>query len=208
MVFLIYSDRLAIDIRQIITINKLEYYYFKSLNTVLILLVPLALIGWTLLLKSVTRHPASSAVFLSAGFVLLLPLTIGIEPLNTSNLDYLKGKRAFTDNENRFIYNSMAERGETPTEEREEDVILYIPNEQGHNIIGTNIIRSIQHVDDCDGEIFYSLLLNDEGRLFNNIARCQHAPLKIITRSDSANHIQSLIAEYGVGSNVKVLAVD
>jgi hypothetical protein len=199
---------LFIYLFQILTIHKPEYYYTKSLNTVMILIVPLALVGWMMLLKLASKHTGSSAVFLSLGLVFLLPLVIGLEPLNTSNLNYLKGKRPFTDRENSYIYSNLTERGLVPVRERKEDVIFYIPDEQGHNIIGTNIIRSIQRVDDCDGEVFYSLLINDEARLFKTIAQCQKDPLVILTRPSIEEQLEKRLDEYNISNNVTVTSVE
>lgn len=194
---------------QYLTINKTEYYYTKTLNTVLIVAVPIAITGWFLLVRIlVDKFESITATFLSVGLVICLPLIIGLEPLNTSNLSYVQGKRAFSRYENTFMYDDMSKRAEVPVRERQADTIFYVPNEQGHNIIGTNIIRSIQKIDDCDGRIFYQLLANNETTLFDAIENCQTSPLTIVTRPESLVHISTLVNERHLDDRVTILSIE
>jgi len=53
------------------------------------------------------------------------------------------------------------------------------------NIVGTNILRSIQPVNHCDDLQFTDLLNDNTAALFQTISSCQVAQLTILTQSNS-----------------------
>jgi len=199
---------LIIYIFQILTIGKPEYYYFKTLNTVIIVVLPLAIIGWLMLIRIMAiEYGRLTTLIASASLLICLPLVIGIQPLNTSNLGYIKGKREFSTTENSLIYNSLSTRAKVPITERTEDVIFFTPNQVGHNIVGTNILRTIQPVDNCDAIIFTTLLTNDQSALFKVLSSCSSAQLTIVTRPDTYQILMNDVTSNRLGHRVKILVV-
>lgn len=193
---------------QIISVHTTRYYFTKNLNVLMVLIVPIALVGWLMLIKLVgERYTGAGKFFLGASSVLLLPLVIGIDPINTSDLGYVKGDRGFSFNENAYMYNSMSARAKVPITDRQSDVIFYTPGQRDHNIVGTNIVRSIQPVDSCDNQQFTDLLNDNEPGLLRTIAACQRSPLTIVTNNDSYRPLVLMIKSASLNNKVKVVAV-
>ena len=199
---------LFIYVFQILTIGKPEYYYFKTLNTVIIVALPLAIVGWLMLTKlAFSGLDQLTTLALSAGLLICLPLVIGINPLNTSNVGYVLGKREFSASEDAFIYNNLSNRAKVPLSQRTEDVIFFTPDIIGHNIVGTNILRSIQPVDSCDAKIFAALEVNNEPALLKSLSTCESAHMTIVTRPAFYKTLRSDIAAHHISNKVTVLAI-
>lgn len=202
------ATALFIYLFQILTIEKPEYYFYKTLNTFLVLALPLAIVGWLCLIRLVNREAeVLTALCVSAGLVLCLPLIIGVDPTNTSNLSYLKGSRGMSLEDSTFIYNDMDKRAKVAFAERTVDTLFYVPDDVGHNIIASNIVRSIQKVDGCDSKIFYDMLTSDDDGFYANIKDCQTDPLVLVTKPETLEQVKADLRRYEIGSNVTVISV-
>jgi len=197
-----------IYIFQILTINKPEYYFFKSLTTVMIIAAPMAIIGWLLFFRLLAQGlTLLSSVGLAIGFTVCMVVSVGIEPINTSNLSFIKGSRSFTNNENIYIFDSINNRSLINVKTRTTDVIMFTPGEVAHNIVGTNILRSIQTVDDCDGKIFDSLQKDNETLLLLAIDGCTKNKIIIVTKPQSYPEIVSRLNYIGNRDKVTVVPI-
>ncbi len=201
-----------IYIFQMATINHIEYYTYKTLNTGVIIGLPMAIIGWLWLLRNIqSRQSYITKLALSGTFLVGLPLCLGLNPVNASTLGYIHAnKRAFTGKELTFIYNSLNERAAINFRYRGEDVVaFYTPGMYGHNVIGTNLLRSIQHIDPCENHVFSAILADDEQKIITDVKRCsiprQH--LTIITSQQEEPHLASLVAASGLDYRISVEAL-
>jgi hypothetical protein len=199
---------LFIYLFQIVTVHHTEYYFVKTLNTLMIIAIPVAITGWGLLLRLIAlRYGYVNSIFMSCGLVFLLPLIIGIEPLNTSNLGYIKGDRGFTFTEDSYMYKNMAERAKVNIASRRTDTIFFTPGLTDHNIIATNIIRSIQPVDTCDDKMFTQLLKDNVNGLFDTVSKCQSSHLTIVTSPQTYDVLRNLVSDRNLNNKVTIQAV-
>lgn len=172
----------------------------------MIVALPLAIIGWlTLLDRANERYSLMVSLCLACGLIMCLLLVIGAEPTNDSFLRYIHGARPLTLSENAFIYTSVSERGRINVVSRSGDVIFYTPNDISRNIIGSNILRSIQHVDGCDNGIFTALLNDNQTNLFDTVKGCPATPLSIATNQGSYNQLLKAVGSRQLGDRVNIL---
>lgn len=205
------SFTLFIYIFQILTIGKPEYYYYKTLNTAVITALPFAIYGWTLVLRSLLDNTGKvNSIALSSAAVFLLPLTIGIEPLNTSNLSYLKGVRALTSSENEFISKSLASREKNKViGDGWQDIVFYIPNDVGHNVIATNMARTTNRIDSCDNVAFSSILQDNLELLITTLGNCpEYEKPTIVTRHEHYDTIKDIVQQQGFEGKIELVSVN
>ena len=195
---------------QILTIQQPQYYYYKTLYTAMIVAMPMAIIGWLLLIELVTnKYRQLTAVILVFGLLICFPLIIGIQPPNGDSLfNYVIGRRALTTTESAYIYNSVSARARVPLDKRTSDVIFYEPGQIVDNIVATNILRGIKPVTNCDNEMFNDLFNDSETGLFSTIKGCETNPLTIVTNPDSYQLLKNLASSYNLGSNVTIRQID
>lgn len=204
----LFVTALFIYMFQVLTIDKPEYYFFKTLNTFLIVAVPLAVVGWLQLIRVLNRdNQPLVAACIAIGAVCCLPLIIGVDPVNTSNLGYLKGDRTMSLEDSSFIYSDMDKRSKIYFADRKSDTLFYVPGQVAHNIIASNIVRSIQKVDGCDAKLFLSILQEREADFFNDVRECQKNPLTIVTKPETFQQVKGLAEQYNVGPNVTIISV-
>ena len=85
---------------------------------------------------------------------------------------------------------------------------MYEPGDIGHNIVGTNILRSIQPVNHCDDLQFTDLLNDNTAALFQTISSCQVAQLTILTQSNSYTALVQEAQLYNLGSNIHIVSLN
>lgn len=190
---------------QIATIGKIEYYTLKTLNLAIIITLPIAVVGWALLLEKIhDKQTTGTKISLSLLFLLLLPMIIGINPTNSSTLGYIWGKRPLTTKDVNYIAQSFTDRSQTPIAERSNNIIFFYKNDFGRNVIGTNLSRTIQHVDGCNDRLFRAVLVNNEQVFLSSLQACSNAQqdITVVTGSDYIEQLETLAADMGIGSNV------
>lgn len=191
---------------QVATLHQPQYYYYKTLYAAMAVALPIGVTGWLLLFERVARsYSGLVAVFFAFGLAMCVPLIIGIEPVNDALLTYVHGTRPFTIDEDAYIYNSISERSQLPIAQRTADVIFYTPGQIGQNIVGTNILRSMQHINGCDDRTFTQLLNDNQSGLFSTLKGCQSSPLTIVTQPPSYALLKSLVTVYGLNGTVSVV---
>lgn len=144
------SCSLLIYVFQMITALKPEYYYTKTLNTALVLLVPIAIIGWVGLFEKLTSKLDVQS-HLGIGLILLasLPLVLGLDPVNTSTVEYILGRREFSPSENLKIFNDIEEQSRLDYRQRKSYSFMYMRDNYGYTVVGSNILNSMQHLTTC-----------------------------------------------------------
>jgi len=194
---------------QIFTVHSAQYYYFKTLDAFIICAIPLAIIGWLSLLKFISdRFDNLTVVIIAIGTLIALPIVIGIQPPNDALFTYIHGSRSIDPREGAYIYDSISQRSKVPIQNRLADVIMYEPGDIGHNIVGTNILRSIQPVNHCDDLQFTDLLNDNTAALFQTISSCQVAQLTILTQSNSYTALVQEAQLYNLGSNIHIVSLN
>lgn len=197
-----------IYIFQTLTIHSAQYYYIKTLGAVMIVAMPMAIIGWLMIIELILKNYSKLlASAFTLALICFLPLAIGINPVNDNLLSYIHGVRPFTLSENLYMYNNLSIRARTSIVNRTSESIYFIPGQISPTIVGTNILRSIQHVSSCDDQTFTQLLNGDSNNIFNVIANCQKVPLTIATNTSSYNEVQNLVKSHDLINKVTVVQI-
>lgn len=190
---------------QVITILRPEYYYFKTLNTAVIFCLPFAIAGWGLLVTELFEKNRSTGLLAALLFISLLPLVIGINPTNTSNTEYLLGRRSLTETENVAISRDLTEQASGTTIKH--DSIFFSTMDHGHNIIATNMSRTAQHIDGCDNNAFSAILQNNLDALLMTLGTCDTTDAQILNvRPDDLTFVQERATTLGVSNKITIVA--
>lgn len=204
---------LMIYLFQMITAGHTEYYYFKTLNTAMIVAAPLAVLGWLLLFyrsfESMPKSLNTAAISLAA--VVALPLTIGVEPTNTSNVNYVKGNRTFISSENEDIFNLITERGEQRSKGQPvPDYIVFVPHQYAYNLIGTVTFKSTSRISPCN-EVAFNIMLQDNiDDMFSALKKCpaQTQKLVILTKRSYISEFTQQIQKNNLDRHVTVQVIE
>lgn len=198
---------LFIYIFQFITIHGPQYYYYKTLDTAMIVALPLGIVGWGLFIEYMAgKLEYTTSVLIAVGLLVCLPLVIGIQSPNDPDLlSYIEGHRTFSVNEANFMYKSISARGIVPVKSRHVAAIFYVPGNAATNTVGTNILRSVQPSDSCDAAIFYSLLVEND--LLSSIKNCKSRNIEIVTPSTYYPAMYNAVVQAGLTHKVKVISV-
>lgn len=196
-----------------ITAGHTEYYYFKTLNTAMIVAAPLAVLGWLLLFyrsfESMPKSLNTAAISLAA--VVALPLTIGVEPTNTSNVNYVKGNRTFISSENEDIFNLITERGEQRSKGQPvPDYIVFVPHQYAYNLIGTVTFKSTSRISPCN-EVAFNIMLQDNiDDMFSALKKCpaQTQKLVILTKRSYISEFTQQIQKNNLDRHVTVQVIE
>ncbi len=209
MTFLL-AFSLVIYLFQFATIHGSQYYFYKTLDTALIIAIPISIVGWLGLLDLInTGLDLAATVMFICGLLVCLPLIVGVQsPNDPGLLKYVGGRRSISFSENQYFYDSLSYRAKVPLAKRDATVIFDIPGDVGDSIIGSNILRSIQPVNSCDNAIFNNLLINNQSGLFSAIKTCAPEPLKIATISVDYKAIDGLVNTYGIANKVSVVQLN
>ena len=194
---------------QIVTVHSPEYYYYKTIDAFILCATPLALVGWLRLLRFISNsYNGLTAIVMVVGVLMAIPIVIGIEPPNYALLTYIHGGRAISPVESAYIYGSISQRAQVPLSSRTADVIMFEPGDPGFTLVGTNILRSIQPVNNCDDLQFTDLLNDNPAALFQTIHSCQVTPLTIVTQQNSYAALVQLAKNYNVYSNIHIQSIE
>lgn len=204
---------LLIYLFQMVTAGHTEYYFYKTLNTTMIVAAPLAVLGWSFLFTRSLALAQTSLVTLavSAVAVIALPLVIGVEPTNTSNVDYVKGNRTFISSENEDIFSLITERGEQRAKGHVvSDYIVFVPHQYAYNLIGTSTFKSTSRISPCNEKAFNSMLQDNIDNMFSILKICpsQSQKLVILTKQAYLSEFEKQVHENSLESRVAVQVIE
>ncbi|MGH7196896.1 MAG: hypothetical protein ACREGJ_04000 [Candidatus Saccharimonadales bacterium] len=202
---------LFIFLFQMYSIGKIEYYSLKTINTFVVVSLPLAIVGiYALLERASQGYSRLTQIAITLLTLFSLPIIIGVNPTNTSNLAYLVGRRDLSSSEITYIHHSLDERSKVPVEHRTQDVIFYTPGRVGHNIVASNILRSIQHIDTCDDKAFSALLQDSPDALVKSVSTCgiKERELTVVTQKKYYEAVKSLFSNPSFAEKVRIVALD
>jgi hypothetical protein len=195
---------------QIITIKSPQYYYYKTLDTALIVALPMAIVGWMYLINYInSKQQYLIGLFIACTLIIVLPLVIGFQsPNDPSLLTYVAGRRSISLNESTYIYDSVSARGMVQLSKRTPSVFFDVPGDIGDNIVASNMLRAIQPVNSCDNAIFSNLLTNNQPGVFTSIKKCNNEAITIVTRSSNYQQVVALALTYGLTNRIKIITVN
>ena len=211
MVVCLLAFSLFIFVFQYATIHQLEYYFYKTLYTAVIVALPLAIVGWLLLLDLASRQLSSINLgIIAIGLLISLPLVIGFQAPNDPSLaNYILGKRDINYDEAKFIYNSLATRSKIPLTKRDDDVFMYSPDDMGHNQVATNILGSFEHQNNCDALIMSNITNSNLAGIFSSIQNdCKGEAITMVTRPQYLEQLKNIADTYKLDSNFKLKAIE
>lgn len=182
---------LFIFVFQQLTAGHTEYYFTKTMNTFYIPSLFVAICGYVLIARSLIKSTSyGEKVLIYLLLIIGLPLMLGLEPVNTSNLGYVKGYREFTPQENVILFNNIVESTSTPIKQRSADTFFYKAGNYGYTVVANNILRSTQPVGECEEAIFSDLARSDEYKLTESLRGCLSTnEITIYTDKDSVLRI-------------------
>lgn len=202
---------LFIYLYQYLTAGTSGYYFLKTLNTVMIIAVPISTVGITLALATLKDRLSNlSIVSLYAIAFIAIVFIIGIEPLNTSNVQYALGHRTFNSTQNEFIFNQIAALGHVKPQDRHNTVLFYEPGITGFSVIGSSILKNISVIGSCYETVAPTLYSSQPTDLFVAIAAtCMHTPGDVIIVTTQQNKLafEKYVNQYGLARKVVVASI-
>lgn len=204
---------LAIALYQVKLIGHIEYYFFKPLGTAMILLMPIAFTGWVYLLESLTNKlDLSSKLLIATAFIVSLPLVVGVNPVNTSHLQYILGNRTFSTQESTEMYSIIAARPIAKDVTKDEIAIGFIPEDAPYNIIVSNLLNTNAiRVNKCQARLYgVATVASTTDDLIKALQKCsnQDGGVTILTRGSSYDDVQNALQSANLAIQPTLQKVD
>lgn len=139
----------ALYIIQITTVHEPRYYFFKAMYVPLALIVPFAILGFTLLLLDIQKK--SSAILTGVSLTLLVVASLFIispNPNSEPTYEYFTGIRPLTALDNESIYNELKH---SPIEKYDsKEITLYFDDQRKlHNDLSIMLARTNKINSEC-----------------------------------------------------------
>lgn len=185
--------------------GTVDYYFYKLLNVLMIVLAPLSTAGFLLIIYRQFSQLSSSLPIYTM-IACAVPMLIGINPTNTSNTDYVKGKRSFSNAENTTLYNAFTgDDTRIINYESGKDSVAITLDQPSFNIITSSMLRSAKKLHPCNEKSYAAAVTNDANALVSAVKLCpEEVQLNIYTRGDNKKELDKLFDNNKLSNRVEV----
>jgi hypothetical protein len=199
---------------QLYYLDRNSYYYFKTLDTFLVLAIPVAIVGYGLLLERLERSVGRSISFMCTLLAaLLIAQFVGLNstryPSEIEPVDYIAGRRHTTPEVNNYIVDTLATEGSQRNYFDKEYTIFYEHGLSVQNYFSTMLTKTNEPESKCFSGALSGLLMNQGIEVvLSSIADSCPSGYRIViaTNSASVTSFRAIIMQKGLQHQVTVEA--
>jgi len=195
---------------QVFTIGKTSYYFYKTLNIILIMVAPLSIIGVGYFISYIKkRYGNLTSMFVALSIpmtlLLLLGLNVASQPPAVARSSYLAGERITSSTVNNLVYKELL----SSKYDDKHLTFFYTPGILDQNDLPTLLLKTNKPSSECFEAVRISIILHTEFDEFIKAAKapCNDYSLEFITSKNNVLNYQSIVSDFKLSDKITIVGI-